>query len=208
MYGSVLSGGLSGFWSGEFEPESLWPIWKVIQWPSADQMRYLKEFVLSEGRKYEELVPATDLVSPNRTGKPNTNVGWAYCARTADQKLFLVYFEKECPQATLSGALPGAKYQSRWFNPRTGRWAGTKILTAGADGKIALPPFSGGAEQSDDDWALKLSLAAEAPPAAPPKEVSQTMVEEVQLTRAPCGHILTSAGVFTPDSKWVVYDVR
>jgi hypothetical protein len=179
MYGSVLSGGLGGhiygaggwkggLWSGEIEPESLYPIWKVIQWPSADQMRHLKEFVLSDGRRYEDLVPATDLVSPNRTGKPNGNVGWAYCARTADQQLFMVYFEKECPQATVSGAQPGAKYQSRWFNPRTGKWAGAKILTADADGKIVLPAFPGGSEKSDDDWAMKLSLA-DGSPAAPGK---------------------------------------
>jgi hypothetical protein len=31
---------------------------------------------------------------------------------------------------------------------------------------------------------------------------------EKQLTRAPHGHILTNAGVWSPDSQWVVYDVR
>lgn len=80
-------------------------------------MRHLKTFVLSEGRKYQDLVPDVDLVSPNRSGKPNTCVGWAYCARTADENLFLVYFEKDCPRATLSGARPGAKYKAEWFNP-------------------------------------------------------------------------------------------
>ncbi|GAG52563.1 unnamed protein product, partial [marine sediment metagenome] len=51
MYGSVLSGGLGGhiygaggwkggMWSGEVEKESLYPIWKVVRWPSADQLRH------------------------------------------------------------------------------------------------------------------------------------------------------------------------
>ncbi|HTN75482.1 MAG TPA: DUF3748 domain-containing protein, partial [Pirellulaceae bacterium] len=31
---------------------------------------------------------------------------------------------------------------------------------------------------------------------------------EQQHTRAPHGHILTNAGVWSPDSQWLVYDVR
>lgn len=31
---------------------------------------------------------------------------------------------------------------------------------------------------------------------------------EKQLTFNPCGHILTNIGVWSPDSKWIVYDVR
>src|SRR5262249_8422416 len=31
---------------------------------------------------------------------------------------------------------------------------------------------------------------------------------EKQLTFRPCGHILTNAGVWSPDGKWVVYDTR
>ncbi|MCX5684971.1 MAG: hypothetical protein NT049_15000 [Planctomycetota bacterium] len=96
MYGSILSGGLSGFWCGEIEPESRWPVWKVVPWQSTDLMRYLKEFILSEARRYADFVPATNLVSPNRSGKPGGNVGWAYCVRTADRQLYLLYFEKGC----------------------------------------------------------------------------------------------------------------
>jgi len=169
MYGSVLSGGLGGhvygaggweggLWSGEVEAASKYPLWKVIAWPSADQMRHLKRFILSEGRKYQDLEPGTDLVSPNRSGKPNSCVGWAYGARTADQGLFQLYFEKDCPQVTLSGGRPGAKYAARWFNPRSGEWAGDAALAADGEGRIALPPFPGGAARSADDWALKLTI--------------------------------------------------
>ena len=169
MYGSVLSGGLGGhiygaggwqggLWSGEVEPESKWPIWEVLRWPSADQMRHLKHFVLSEGARYQDLVPRTELVSPNRSGKPNTCTGWAFGARTDDKGLALVYFEKDCPRAALRGAAPGAAYRARWFDPRSGEWsdAGGGSLKADADGRIALPAFPGGDDTSADDWALKL----------------------------------------------------
>ena len=168
MYGSVLSGGLGGhiygagpwqggMWSGEVEAASKYPIWKVIQWPSADQMRHLKAFILSEGRRYQDLVPSTELVAPRRSGKPRGLTGWAYCARTPDRGLFLLYFEKGCPQATLSGARPRGKYQARWFAPRAGEWLHeASRLAADASGAIALPRFPGGKAKSETDWALKL----------------------------------------------------
>jgi len=171
MYGSVLSGGLGGhiygaggweggLWSGEIEPASKYPIWEVIQWPSADQMRHLKRFVLSEGAKYQQLVPQAELLSPGRTGKPKSCLGWAYCARTEGKDLFLLYFEKDCPRAELSGAAPGKAYDAQWFNPRTGQWtqAAGSPLPADAGGQIALPKFPGGKDASANDWALKLRL--------------------------------------------------
>jgi len=171
MYGSVLSGGLGGhiygaggweggLWSGEIEPASKYPIWEVIQWPSADQMRHLKRFVLSEGAKYQQLVPQAELLSPGRTGKPKSCLGWAYCARTEGKDLFLLYFEKDCPRAELSGAAPGKAYDAQWFNPRTGQWtqAAGSPLPADAGGQIALPKFPGGKDASTNDWALKLRL--------------------------------------------------
>ena len=82
MYGSVLSGGLGGhiygaggwkggLWSGEVEAASEYPIWEVIRWPSADQMRHLKTFLLSEGRRYQELVPSGERVSPSQSAPPS-----------------------------------------------------------------------------------------------------------------------------------------
>ena len=167
MYGSVLSGGLGGhiygaggwqggMWSGEVEKASKYPIWEVIQWPSADQMRHLKRFVLSEGARYQQLVPSVELLSPRRTGKPKSNVGWAYCARTPDRELFLLYFEKACPKATLTGATPNGRYAARWFNPRTGEWKPASEATADARGRLALPSFPGGRTTSANDWAMKL----------------------------------------------------
>jgi len=170
MYGSVLSGGLGGhiygaggwqggLWSGEVEAASTYPIWKVIEWPSADQMRHLKAFILSEGRRYQDLVPSTELVSPHRSGKPRGLTGWAYCARTADRDLFMIYFEESCPRATVAGARPGEKYVARWFDPRAGKWTDAGALRADGSGGIALPAFPGDRARSDIDWALKLIRA-------------------------------------------------
>ncbi|NQV35487.1 MAG: DUF4038 domain-containing protein [Phycisphaeraceae bacterium] len=169
MYGSVLSGGLGGhiygaggwqggLWSGEVEKASKWPIWEVIQWRSADQMRHLKTFILSEGTSYQTLIPSDESLSPNRAGKPKTNVGWAYCARTKSGNITLLYFERDCPSAVLSGLEAAGRYSLRWFNPRTGQWIEPARQSVQADdqGKLRLPPFPGGDTKSGDDWAMKV----------------------------------------------------
>jgi hypothetical protein len=169
MYGSVLSGGLGGhiygaggwgggLWSGEVEDASPAPIWEVIKWSSADQMRHLRTFILSEGRRYQQLVPSAEMVQPNRTGEEKSCIGWAYCARTAEKDLFLMYFEKDCPKANLSGALPRSKYKALWFNPRTGDWMGASVLGADSAGRIILPKFPDKSTRSNTDWGLKLTL--------------------------------------------------
>jgi hypothetical protein len=173
MYGSVLSGGLGGhiygaggwkggMWSGEVEEASEYPIWDVIQWTSGDQMRHLRTFILSEGRRYQDLIPSVDLVSPNQSDGPKTNVGWAYCARTSKRDLFLLYFEKDCPRAVLSGAKPDTRYRALWFNPRAGDWSEADKAAVVADkaGAIRLPAFPEEQQVSDNDWGLKLTMAA------------------------------------------------
>jgi hypothetical protein len=169
MYGSVLSGGLGGHiygaggwnggvWSGEVEEASTCPMWKVFQWPSGDQMRHLKTFILSEGRRYQDLVPCTDRISPHRSAGPKGVAGWAYGAATPEQGLFLLYFEKDCPQAAVAGAKVNARYTAHWFDPRSGQWInGDFSLVAEPSGRIALPPFPNQTARSDVDWALKLT---------------------------------------------------
>jgi hypothetical protein len=172
MYGSVLSGGLGGhiygagkegtkggaMWGGNVEPAAKNKIWDGIKWPSGAQLQYLRDFVLSEGRKYQHLVPKVNLLLPNKSGKKNDWLQWAYCARTPEKDLFLLYFEKDCNRATLSGALPDAEYKASWFNPRTGQWTEAGTLTADSAGKIVLPSFPGNLEKTDTDWGLKLTL--------------------------------------------------
>lgn len=162
MYGSVLSGGLGGhiygaggweggLWSGEVEPESKYPIWEVIQWPSADQMRHLRTFVMSEGRAYQLLEPATERLDPSQAGPAKGLTGWAYAARLPDHALYLLYFEKDWPGGRLTHLPPLARFQANWFNPRTGKWGEPEAVQADAQGTLVLRP-----PDPAEDWALKL----------------------------------------------------
>jgi hypothetical protein len=170
MYGSVLSGGLGGhiygaggwdggLWGGNVEKAAENHIWDAMKWPSGDQMRHLAKFILSEGRKYQQLVPNRDLVQPNESGKTKGYTGWAYCARTAERDLFLLYFEKDCPRATLSGTLPNTKYSAAWFNPKSGDWMKVGSLTTDSSGKVSIPAFPENSDRSKNDWAMKLTPA-------------------------------------------------
>ncbi len=171
MYGSVLSGGLGGHiygaggwdggvWSGEVEEASKCPMWKAFQWPSGDQMRHLKTFILSEGRRYQDLIPCTEQISPNQSAGPGGLGGWAFGAGTPEQDLVLLYFERDCPKAAVAGVKANASYNARWFDPRNGKWInGEDSLVADASGRIALPPFPNRTSKSDMDWVLKLTLA-------------------------------------------------
>ena len=117
-------------------------MWKVVQWPSGDQMRHLKTFILSEGGRYQDLTPCTDRISPNQSAGPKSVAGWAYGAATPEQDLLLLYFEKDCPQAAVAGAKADARYIARWFDPRNGKWINADVaLVADTSGRIALPPF-------------------------------------------------------------------
>lgn len=170
MYGSVLSGGLGGhiygaggwkggIWSGEVEEASTSPMWKAFLWPSGSQMKYLRAFILSEGIRYRDLQPNTARLSPNRSDKPEGSEGWAFCASTSGLDLFLLYFEKGCPQACISSAKPNSKYSATWFNPRNGEWIPVKeSLKTDQRGLIILPLFPGNVMKSEEDWALKLVI--------------------------------------------------
>jgi hypothetical protein len=167
MYGSVLSGGLGGhiygaggwdggMWGGNVEDAAENHIWDVIKWRSADQMRHLRTFIMSEGSKYQNLVPSANLIMPNRSGEAKSCIGWSYCARTEEKDLFVLYFEKDCLNANLSGAISKGKYAARWFNPRIGIWRDAGVLIADSAGVIDLPNFPGNLSKSRKDWAMKL----------------------------------------------------
>ena len=161
IYGSFLSGGFAGhnygaegIWGADTEPGSDPLMWQAFQWNSANQMQHLKAFALSEGKRYQDLVPDANLVSPNSTAQTKGYTGWAYCARTPGRDFFLAYFEKDCPrQSIIRGAKPDTTYQAQWFDPRTGQWspAGDGTLKANAWGWITVPDFP-----ATNDWGLKL----------------------------------------------------
>ena len=111
MYGSFLSGGLAGhvygaegIWGGDIEPAAPIHMWEAFQWKSGAEMQYLKTFAFSIGKRYQELVPLADLVSPNKNADILSYEGWAYCARTPDKIYFLLILKKDVPR--LRSAVP------------------------------------------------------------------------------------------------------
>ena len=73
--------------------------------------------------------------------------------------MLLLYFEKDCPQASVAGTKANAHYTARWFDPRNGKWLNVDAaLIVDAAGRIMLPPFPDQKAISDMDWALKLTL--------------------------------------------------
>ncbi len=160
MYGSFLSGGLAGhvygaegIWGGDIEPEAPTHMWDAFEWESGAHMRHLRTFALSIGDRYQELEPNADLVSPNKTHDFLGYDGWAYCARTPDRNIFLVFFEKGCPQSIIRGMKMSSLYRAQWFDPREGTWidASDHLLATSVIGTTVLPPFPDGR-----DWGLKL----------------------------------------------------
>jgi hypothetical protein len=165
MYGSFLSGGLAGhvygaegIWGGDIEAQAPVKMWDAFQWSSAEQMRHLRTFAFSIGKRYQELVPDADLVSPNKTRVLQSYEGWAYCARTSDTEIFLLYFEKGCPRSQVRGARPECAYRAEWFDPRAGVWqdVGGGKLRSSAIGIIMLPDFP-----ADTDWGLRLTASSD-----------------------------------------------
>ena len=67
------------------------------------QMRYLRTFALSIGKRYQDLVPNADLVSTAPDCHVVLTKAWAYCARTPDRNIFLAYFEKRPPARRSAG---------------------------------------------------------------------------------------------------------
>ena len=168
MYGNFLSGGLSGhvygaegIWGADIEPVAPIKMWDAFQWNSAAQMRHLRTFALSIGKRYQELVPIADLVSPNKNPELRAYEGWAYCARTPDRNIFLAYFEKGCPRSQIRGAKLNGSYRAEWFDPRKGTWldAGTGTVRSSVIGVIMLPDFP-----ESIDWGLRLTYTGPAPP--------------------------------------------
>lgn len=167
IYGDFLSGGFAGhvygaegIWGADIETAAPIKMWDAFQWNSAAQMQYLRTFALSIGKRYQELVPIADLVSPNKTAVVLGYEGWAYCARTPDKEVFLAYFEKGCPRSQIRGTRLSSLYRAQWFDPRNGTWldVGNGSVRSSIIGIVRLPDFP-----ADIDWGLRLTYAGPAP---------------------------------------------
>lgn len=177
MWGSVLSGALAGHlfgassWAGCTTGEVPRPgfsehFWVPLSYPAHQQMRYLRDFVLSESPRHRDLVVATeDLHLPTSPAAKADNLdGWAFLMRTPDKALAMLYFEGLCNQPVIRNMVPDTTYRAQWYDPRTGRWsdAAGGPLKANARGELALPSFPNGQTTTlkNDDWALKLTRIA------------------------------------------------
>jgi hypothetical protein len=169
MYGSVLSGGLSGHVHGTAaydmtttgEPAGARPqVWDAFKFQSANYMKYLIAFILSEGNKYQDLQLAREDVVPNKApGSPPTGLdGWAYMMRTPEKDFALLYFENQSQLPVLHNFQPGAEYSLQWFDTITGEWKDRVTIKSDGKGKLTLPGFPDGKKVSDRDWAVKIMI--------------------------------------------------
>jgi hypothetical protein len=169
MYGSVLSGALVGHVYGhgayDFtttdEPSGSRPyIWEALKYDSAAQMQWMKKFITSEGKAYQDLQLASDDISPRKApGSSETGLdGWALMMRTEKKDLALVYFEEKAQRAKISKLEPNKTYQFTWYDTRKGKWQEDSTVTADSQGSVQLPPFPGGGDVATLDWAAKLTL--------------------------------------------------
>ncbi|AOS45586.1 Putative endoglucanase [Lacunisphaera limnophila] len=167
MYGSFLSGGLAGHVHGTAaydltstgEPAGWRPhIWTALRYESGGQMKHLRDFVLSEGVRYQDLELASADLSTRSTANPLDDGldGWSFMMRTPERDFALLYFENRSGPAQLAGFPPGARYRWTWFNPRQGGWSEAPELEVDAEGKLATPSFPVGEPGIINDWAAKL----------------------------------------------------
>lgn len=167
MYGCVLSGGLAGHVHGTgaydvtsaAEPPGPRPyFWQALRYGSADDMRGLGTFILSEGPRYRNLqLASNDLSSRKATGSSETGLdGWSFLMRTTDKTLGLLYFENKAQRGRSAGWRPASPYRFTWFDPRAGAWGASIDLLSDGAGTIPLPPFPGGQDVAATDWAAKI----------------------------------------------------
>lgn len=157
-YGSVLSGayggilaGFEGGWGANIEEDSMYKIWDTMTFPVSYQVKYVREFLLSEGKLYTELIPNADIVTPNKAGETYGYRGWAFASATRKRDLILGYTEKDCPRIAVRALRPYEKYEFTWFDPTKGSWNKSQELTVNSVGMLPLPEYP-----EDHDWAFKL----------------------------------------------------
>ncbi len=168
MYCSVLSGGLSGHVHGTAayditstgEPAGMRPhIWDALKYESAGYMHLLKEFILSEGNKYQNLKPAHDDINPRKAPEsPGRGLdGWSYMMRTEEKDFALLYFENQSVLPELKGFNPNTSYSLKWFDTVNGNWDKSLTLKSDDTGNIKLQEFPNGENPTTIDWALKIT---------------------------------------------------
>ncbi|MFA5424420.1 MAG: DUF5060 domain-containing protein [Phycisphaerae bacterium] len=167
MYGSVLSGGLSGHVHGTSayditttgEPAGARPhFWDALKFESGNYMQHLAKFVLSEGNKYQQLQLGSQYIQPQKApnSPPRGLDGWSYMMITPEKDFALMYFENQAVMPTLSGLNPDTSYSFQWYNPANGQWEKSVSIKTNSQGELVLPEFPDGQNPCSKDWAAKL----------------------------------------------------
>jgi len=168
MYGSVLSGGLAGHVHGTAaydmtaagEPSGWRPyFYEALKYRSAAFMGYMRDFMLSEGVRYRELVPADGDLQPRESAAAVKDglEGWSYLMRTPDKGFALVYFELKAARAKIAGMTANGRYRWTWYDPESGTWLKPVMLKTDAKGVLQGPQFpKAGKAKIEKDWAAKI----------------------------------------------------
>ncbi|MCG8401096.1 MAG: DUF4038 domain-containing protein, partial [Firmicutes bacterium] len=163
MYGSFLSGGLAGYmygveglWGSNIEESAKYRLWDAIKFKSGEQAPHLMKFVMAMGARYQDLIPNSEMVTPNKFGNHMGYKGWAYCAATKEKDWLMLYFEKDCPRITVRGVTNDSRFRVKWFDPRKGEWfddADIKYIESDQQCRMHIPEFP-----SNEDWGMSLVL--------------------------------------------------
>jgi hypothetical protein len=163
MYGGFLSGalgghmyGAEGIWGADVEEGSRYKMWDAFTWNSAAELRHLNTFAMTYGKRYQELIPNSEVVIPNKTGETKSFTGWSFCAHTKERDLFLLFFEKEAPEKLeVRKLIRNSTYEVKYFDPRKGEWfkAAPETITTDEMGRADLERFG-----NDLDWGMSLEL--------------------------------------------------
>jgi hypothetical protein len=167
MYGSVLSGALSGHVHGTAaydvtttgEPAGARPhFWDALKYESARYMQHLAAFILSEGDKYQQLQLGSENIHPQKAphSPPMGLDGWSYMMCTPEKDFAMLYFENQAVLPTLSDFKPDSSYRIQWFNPKTGQWKDSVVIKSDEKGTLKMPEFPDGENPSITDWAAKI----------------------------------------------------
>jgi hypothetical protein len=167
MYGSVLSGGLSGHVHGTSaydmtstgEPAGARPhFWDALKYESGGYMQYLAAFILSEGDKYQQLQLGSENIHPQKApdSPPRGLDGWSFMMITAEKDFALLYFENKAVLPTLSGFKPDTSYKFQWYNPSNGQWKDIIVIKTDEKGVLTLPSFPEDQSSSTTDWSAKI----------------------------------------------------
>jgi hypothetical protein len=170
MYGSVLSGALAGHVHGTAaydvtstgEPAGWRPhIWTALRYESGAQMQHLRNFVLSEGARYQDLALAAQDLEPRVTPDALADGldGWSFLMRTPQRDFALAYFENRAVRTRMKGFTPNTRYRWSWFDPRSGTWLRTLTIQSDPAGVLASPPFPPAGVEGARDVAARIVLA-------------------------------------------------